>query len=193
MVDEELKKIIEELEEIEKIDDKIDYLEKTIKKTKDEELKEKLSLMLNAIKFPEKENIERKFQEVEETPVYEEKAENLENLIERAPEVKKLEAEEDKNKKIEYWEVGEDLYESPGIQRGRARKEEIIFERGQLGTEDIGKYTHAMDVGENEKFIGRNMEKYKFELHSTNVFDIADRGLKKTGEIKYERRAHKGA
>ncbi len=192
MVDENLKKIIEELDEIEKIEDKIDYLEKAIKKTKDEDIKEKLNLMLNAIKFPEKENIERRFQEVEETPIYEEKAENLENLVERAPEVKKLEAEEDKDKKIEYWEVGEDLYDVQNTPMRRIKKDEVMFRREQLGKEDIGKYTQAMNVEEEEKFIGRHIEKYKLELPSTSVFDIADRELKKRGEIKYERRVHKG-
>jgi hypothetical protein len=108
----------------------------------------------------------------------------LNKIIEDLNKIEKIE------KKIEYWGVGEELYETPKIERGeRVRGGEVIFKREQLGKEEIRKYTGAVEIDSGEeKFIGMGLKKYKFELPIIDMTKLAEEELKKITELKYERK-----
>lgn len=168
MVKLDRKYILEKLEKIEEKEQKIKFLDETIKKIKDEELKKELQSLLEEIKNPTIDEIvrEERFSTIElKTPQI--KPENLEQTIKEEPIIKKEETKERKYKQTIDYGIKKTTYEdtkieSPFFDQLKTRLDRAgLMPSNMIFTEknvrDIKIYMSAMKIPEDkiEKYIDR--------------------------------------
>lgn len=170
--------IVKVLDTIKKKEDKISFLEETIKKLKNKNLIEELEELIESIKSPDISNVvkEEKFSEVKLSLPKERKEENLEDAIAKEePKIKET-GEEKKYKPVVY-EARRQLYDDSRIRK----PEEIFFDGLKSRLDKAGLLPNDMI------FNDKNVKDIRIYMQNMNLpDDKVEKYLDKIIDLKHE-------